>query len=211
MLKKFKIAIVDYGVGNLYSIQKALEKFTSNAFVTEESNEIASADALILPGVGSFKSGVEGLKIRGIVDPIKEFAQKGKPVLGICLGAQLLLDKGYEFGELEGLGIIPGKVVSFPKINDKIPHIGWNAINPKTKNSWSKTVLHSIKAGSNVYFVHSYVLKPSNTKDILTITNYGGKDFCSAVNKDKIYGCQFHPEKSGDIGLAIIKKFVNTI
>lgn len=208
---KKNIAIIDYGVGNLHSLIKAFNNFGQNAFITEEADDIKSANAIVLPGVGAFKSGMEGLIIRDLVNTVKDFSKTGKPILGICLGAQLLMSKGYEFGTFDGLDIIRGEVEIFKKIKDKIPHIGWNeAFSPK-EVSWSKTILRSIKQYSDLYFVHSYLLKPKNKKNILSLTKYGGLEFCSAIYKDNVYGCQFHPEKSGEVGLKIIKNFINLI
>lgn len=213
MVKKNKtIAIIDYGVGNLYSLKKALDNFATNVFITEEAGKISSADALILPGVGSFEAGMEGLKIRNLTGSVKKFSLTNKPMLGICLGAQLLLDKGYEFGKFDGLGIIPGKVIKFSKLKkERIPHIGWNEISPFKKGGWKKTVLDSVKTSSDVYFVHSYILQPDKKDNILALADYDGYEFCATIRKNNIYGCQFHPEKSGEIGLKIIKNFVNLI
>ncbi len=205
---KKNIAIIDYGVGNLHSLIKAFKHFGQNAFITEEANDIKSADAIVLPGVGAFKSGMEGLMIRSLVNAIKDFSKTGKPILGICLGAQLLMSEGYEFGKFKGLDIIPGKVVIFEKIQEKIPHIGWNEIMPPLKKSWKGSILQSTKDRSNVYFVHSYIFKPSKQKNIFAYTQYGNTRFCSAIKMDNVYGCQFHPEKSGDVGLKIIENFI---
>lgn len=211
MKKRAKIIVVDYGVGNLYSVVRAFKYFGENPILSEEAEEVLKADAIILPGVGSFKAGIEGLKIRKLDKAIKDFAKTGKPILGICLGAQLLMSKGYEFGTFDGLDLIPGQVEAFKKIKDKVPHIGWNeVIVPKGAN-WNKTILRSIKQRLDLYFVHSYLLKPKNKNSILSLTKYGGLEFCSAIYKDNIYGCQFHPEKSGEIGLKIIKNFINLI
>ncbi|KKS00015.1 MAG: Imidazole glycerol phosphate synthase subunit HisH [Candidatus Magasanikbacteria bacterium GW2011_GWC2_41_17] len=209
---KLKIAIVDYGVGNLQSVQKAMENFNVEVFVTEEPEVIKKADALILPGVGSFEAGVKGLQLRGLVDVVREFAGQNKPMLGICLGAQLMLTQGYEFGIFQGLDIIAGKVVRFSplKNQEKVPHVGWNTIYPPKNLSWSETILNNLE-DSQVYFVHSYILEPNNTSDILSLTAYGGQTFCSAVKRGNIYGCQFHPEKSGVIGLSILENFINSI
>jgi imidazole glycerol-phosphate synthase subunit HisH len=209
MKKQKTIAIVDYGVGNLYSIHKALENLGCNAFITEESETISAANAIVLPGVGSFRSGMDGLKLRSLIYAIKDFAKTGKPILGICLGAQLLLSRGFEFGSFKGLDIIPGEVIGFPKLDGKIPHIGWNEI--FSTKSWSNSIFSSIKQRSDVYFVHSYILRPDKKSHILTSTTYCGYNFCSAIRKDNIYGCQFHPEKSGQVGLKIIKNFINLI
>jgi glutamine amidotransferase len=153
---------------------------------------------------------MEGLKKRGLIESIKKFAQSGKPVLGICLGAQILLSKGYEFGEYEGLGIIEGSAVPFPKLKEgtKIPHIGWNKIYPQENKSWENTILDNIKKDEDMYFVHSFILEPKNTENIFTLSEYGGHEFASAIRKDNVYGLQFHPEKSAETGLLIIKNFV---
>jgi imidazole glycerol-phosphate synthase subunit HisH len=211
MTKNSKIAIIDYGLSNLYSISKALKRFTDHAFITDELSELESADAAVLPGVGAFAEGMKGLKKRGLIDSIKEFANSGKPVLGICLGAQLLLSKGYEFGTYDGLDIIPGEVVEFPKLkNAKIPQIGWNEIYAG-ENKWEETVLDTTHQNAKMYFVHSYVLKPQNDKNVLTLSEYGGYEFCSTVRAGNVYGCQYHPEKSGEEGLNFIENFVHNI
>lgn len=207
-----KISIIDYGVGNLYSLTKAVKLFTDKVLVTEEEKELLSSDAIILPGVGSFESGMSGLELRKLIEPINSFFRSDKPILGICLGAQILLSKGYEFGEFKGLDFIKGEVIKFPTIkNARVPHIGWNSINPPDGSSWDNTILKNINGGSSVYFVHSYILKPENQNDILAVTSYGDMKFCSAVKKGNVYGCQFHPEKSGKIGLGILENFINNI
>lgn len=211
MKTKGKIAVIDYGVGNLYSLTKAVHLFTDDVFITDDSTDLKTAQAIILPGVGAFAAGMEGLEIRKLVEPIKQFALSGKPMLGICLGAQLMLSKGFEFGEYEGLGLIPGNVKLFPPlvIKERIPHIGWNEIYSDKPGCWKGTILDKVADKSDVYFVHSYILIPDKKEDIFAYARYGGHEFCAAIKKGNIYGTQFHPEKSGKVGLTIIKNFVN--
>lgn len=212
-IKQPKVVIVDYGVGNLQSVSKALFKVGADKVeITEDPKKISEAEAIILPGVGSFEAGMRGLKSRGLEDTLKKAADKNIPILGICLGAQLLLSKGYEFGVHDGLEIIQGEVASFPVLpeKEKIPHIGWNKISPPRSVSWENTILEGME-DKEVYFVHSYILQPRKEEDCLAATIYGGHKFCSVVKKGNIYGCQFHPEKSGQIGLSIIKNFVRMV
>lgn len=208
-----KIVIIDYGVGNLRSLIKAVQKFTSKTVVTDEAEVVNDASALILPGVGAFAAGMEGLKIRGLLEPVKNFAKAGKPILGICLGAQILLSRGYEFGDFEGLDLIAGKVVHFPELqnHEKIPEVGWNQISEAHPGGWRGTILEEIPPGASVYFVHSYIPVPEHEKHVLAKSRYGGYEFCSAIKHENITGTQFHPEKSGSIGLAIIKNFINSL
>ena len=208
-----KISIIDYGVGNLHSLSKALKHFAEDVVLTDERETIRKSDAIILPGVGAFQSGMSGLRVRSLVETVKNFAQKDKPVLGICLGAQLMLGKGFEFGEHEGLGIMPGKVEHFPDLSEKekIPQIGWNGIYARKNSSWQNTILQGTPEKANVYFVHSYILVPEKEENILALSRYGGYEFCAALKNGNVYGCQFHPEKSGRIGLEIIKNFINII
>lgn len=207
-----KIVIIDYGVGNLYSLLRAFNHFKVNVVISEDLEVIEQADGLVLPGVGSFEAGMRGLKVRGLVDSVRQAAKQNKPILGICLGAQLLLTQGHEFGIFQGLNLIAGEVEIFSSLEDKekVPHVGWNNINPPKNLSWSKTMLNNLE-DSQVYFVHSYILKPNDPANILALTSYGGQTFCSAVKQGNIYGCQFHPEKSGEIGLKIIENFTKLL
>ncbi|MEW6610787.1 MAG: imidazole glycerol phosphate synthase subunit HisH [Patescibacteria group bacterium] len=203
-----KVAIIDYGVGNMYSLHKALKKF-SNAFITEEPEEMLTVDGIVLPGDGAFHAGMEGLRVRNLLDPLLARISEGIPILGICLGAQILLSKGFEFGESQGLDVIPGTVVKFPETaNAKIPHINWSPIVAPSGVSWENTILEGIPLGAQVYFVHSFIIKPKNPVHLLATTTYGGTTFCSVVRKGSVYGCQFHPEKSGEVGLKIIENFL---
>lgn len=209
-MKKQKISIVDYGVGNLRSLIRAFEHFGANVQITEDASVVAGSDAIVLPGDGAFKAGMDGLRVRNLAGAVLDFAKMGKPILGICLGAQILLSLGYEFGQYKGLGLIPGKVSKFPKnVKEKIPQIGWNEIYPLSEKTWSNTIFGGIKPGSHVYFIHSYIIEPEKKADVLALTKYGDSQFCSAVRQGKIYGCQFHPEKSGWVGLTIINNFID--
>lgn len=214
MKKTRKIAIVDYGLGNLYSISKAVKLFTDDVIITDDPVIISSSDAIIIPGVGAFAVGMEGLKKRNLVEPLRKFAISGKPMLGICLGAQLMLSKGFEFGEHDGLGIVSGKVEIFTEsvsCTKKIPHIGWNGIYVPKMLEWKGTIFEDIKENANVYFVHSYIMIPDNIENVGVFAEYGGLEFCAAIKKGNVYGTQFHPEKSGEIGLKIIKNFISLI
>lgn len=212
--KNKKIAIVDYGVGNLYSLTRAFRFLGVEAIVTEDAKTLEQAEAVVLPGVGAFEAGMKGLEKRGLITVIKKIAASSKPMLGICLGAQLMMSEGHEFGVFKGLDIIKGKVVHFPNLanNEKVPHVGWNTISEPKKNIWSKTILESFTKNNKknyLYFVHSYIFEPESKENILGLTTYGGHTFCSVIRQGNIYGCQFHPEKSGEAGLTIIKNFIN--
>lgn len=206
-----KITIVDYGVGNLHSLKKAFNFFDADAKVSEDRNDVLGSDAVVLPGVGAFEAGMRGLRLRGLIDAVKKIAAENKPILGICLGAQLLLSEGREFGVFEGLGIIPGKVVRFSKLDggEKIPQVGWNKIYAPQAISWQNTIFDSVARNSpDFYFVHSYILEPDKKENVFGLTTYGGHEFCSVIKLGSIYGCQFHPERSGKKGLEIIKNFI---
>jgi len=195
------IAIVDYGMGNLRSVQKALEKVGATAVVTDSPDVIAKSEKIVLPGVGAIAPAMDKLKNLELIEPIKNAIKTGKPFLGICLGLQLLFDQSDEGGVVETLGVIPGSVVRFTNL--KVPHMGWNQINIKQKDC---SLLDSVEEGSNVYFCHSFFVKPKNNAVTATKTNYG-LDFTSSISKDNIFGVQFHPEKSQEIGLKILKNF----
>ncbi len=194
------IAIIDYGMGNLRSVQKAFEIQGFDARITKEKKDLHDASHIVLPGVGAIADAMENLNKTGLVDEIKRQTQAGKPFLGICLGMQMLFDKSYENGEYACLGLIPGEVVPF-KTDLWVPHIGWNSLGfPK------ETILGAPGEEKHVYFVHSYHGVCKNKDHIAALTNYG-YDFVSAVANGNVLGTQFHPEKSGDAGLAILKNF----
>ena len=198
------IAIIDYGVGNLFSLRSSLNKIGADTVVTADPAVIAKADKLILPGVGAFADAAKKLRDSGLDQVIKAEAAAGKPIMGICLGMQMLFEKSYEYGEHEGLGLLKGSVIpmegSIPA-NLKIPHIGWNAL----KFEKDSMLFKYIKEGDCVYFVHSFYA--SGCEDSLIATAEYGKYLTAAVARDNVMGCQFHPEKSGDVGLNILRAF----
>lgn len=205
------IAIVDYGMGNLRSVEKAFERFGFNVRVTGNWGEVKNADKLVLPGVGAFRDAMDGLRQRGLVGPVVDWIQSGKPFLGICLGLQLLFSKGYEDGEHEGLNIIPGKVIRFKfsgeKTNGKlkIPHMGWNQISFRKGDV---PILKNVPYNAYMYFVHSYYVCPEDEGVIATETEYGVR-FTSMIWHKNIFATQFHPEKSQEYGLTILRNFGN--
>ena len=206
-----KIAVIDYGLGNTKSICSALEKSDAQICLTDSRGEVLLSDGVILPGVGAFAYGMDKLISRQIDVLISEFVSTGKPLLGICLGMQMLFDKSTEFGETVGLGLIPGQVLRlerFDEIPEKLPHVSWSEIRSGGASSWNETILDGIESGEDMYFVHSYYAEPANQDDILSVTKYSGREYCSTVKHNNIYGCQYHPEKSANKGLRVINNFV---
>ena len=198
------IAIIDYGVGNLFSLVSSFKAIGVEAVVTDKEDVICKADKLILPGVGAFGDARRKLAETGMDKLVLQEAQKGKPIMGICLGMQLLFEKGYEYGVHDGLGLLKGQVVPMEGVvpaEHKIPHIGWNGLIFKQENP----LFRYIKDGDFVYFVHSYYVE--NCDDSLLATTEYGPELTAAVAKGNIYGCQFHPEKSGAVGLDILRGF----
>ena len=198
------IAIVDYGVGNLFSLNSSLRCIGAQSVVTADEAILRSADKILLPGVGAFEDAARKLRESGLADLLKELAGQGKPLLGICLGMQMLFEKSYEYGEHEGLGLIPGSVKPIRDVipeDYKIPHIGWNGLHFRKENPLFKYV----KEGDCVYFVHSFYA--ADCDDSVVATSEYGSELTAAVARDNVYGCQFHPEKSGNVGLAILKAF----
>jgi len=199
------IVVVDYGMGNLRSVQKGFEKIGSPAVISRDPEEIWKAERLVLPGVGAFPECMKNLQSFDLVEPIIEFIRSGRPFLGICLGLQLLFDESEEFGIHEGFKIIRGKVKAFdPHTGLKIPHMGWNEVYFRKESP----LFNGIKQGSYFYFVHSFYVVPEIDSDIAAETNYGIKFTC-AIHKDNIFAVQFHPEKSQENGLAILSNFAN--
>ena len=198
------IAVVDYGVGNLFSLKSSLELIGAETVVTSDEGVLRSADKILLPGVGAFEDAAAKLRSSGLAQLLTELAAEGKPLLGICLGMQLLFEKSYEYGEHEGLGLIPGAVCPIRDVipeDYKIPHIGWNAL----KFRQDSPLFAHIREGDCVYFVHSFYA--AGCDDYVIATAEYGAELTAAVAKGNVYGCQFHPEKSGNVGLNILKAF----
>lgn len=208
------VVIVDYGMGNLLSVQRAFEHCGARVRITSSPAQIEKAEFLVLPGVGAFADGMRELERRGLVKPIRASTKTGRPFLGICLGMQMMLETSEEFGIYEGLALIPGKVVMITKsgpdgTSHKIPHIGWNSLLPLHDNgNWDNTILHGISPGESVYFVHSFSAVPARPENDLADCSYNGLRLCAAIQSGNVYGCQFHPEKSSSVGLRIIDNFL---
>ncbi len=197
-------AIIDYDAGNIKSVEKAVQFLGKEAVITREPEKLLSADRVILPGVGAFGDAMEKLQSYGLIDVIRKITEKGMPFLGICLGLQLLFDESEEAPGVKGLSLLPGKIVRFPEDKGlKIPQIGWNSLS-FPKNS---PLFEGIKEGSYVYFVHSYYLSADDPGDVAAKAEYGVK-YDAAVAHGRIFACQFHPEKSSDTGLRILKNFL---
>jgi glutamine amidotransferase len=226
--KQIKAAIVDYGLGNLFSVKHACEHVRMQAVITSSKDEIFHADVVILPGVGAFGDAIAALKRLDLMNPLKEIAASDKPLIGICLGMQLLMTESFEFGHHKGLGIIVGPVVKFEdpvgalgKL--KVPQVGWNRIYEKTgrrtrqqgkgtsQDSWSASPLQGLDDGEFMYFVHSYYAKPEDPDVVLSASCYGNVEFCSSLRHRNIFASQFHPERSGLQGLHIYRNVASLI
>ena len=198
------IAIIDYDAGNLRSVEKALLSIGEETIVTRNHDEILAADKVVLPGVGAFGDAMRKLKEYGLVDTIHEAVDSGKPFLGICLGLQLLFRRSDESEGVEGLSILPGEILRIPEAPGiKIPHIGWNSLNVTE----GAKLFEGLGENPYVYFVHSYYLKADDESIVAATTEYGGTLIHASVQKDNVYACQFHPEKSGSVGMQILKNF----
>lgn len=200
------VILIDAGTGNLRSVQKALERVGANVGRTNDPKKVLSGNCVVLPGVGAFGDFMSGLQIAGLADAVKKVAERGVPLLGICVGMQSLFEIGEEMGDYEGLCLLRGTVVRFSdSLSVKIPHTGWNQIEPKKDT----LLFDGINNGAYVYFNHSYYCQPGDSSDVIAETNYGIRYAC-AVRRENIFGVQFHPEKSQQIGLQILKNFLET-
>jgi imidazole glycerol-phosphate synthase subunit HisH len=210
-----EVVVVDYGLGNLLSVRRGLEYCGGTVTITANPDIILSAPRVILPGVGSFADGMSELRNLGLDAVIREVVEQGSFLLGICLGMQMLLDESEEFGKTEGLGIIPGSVVPVPSPStngfvQKIPHIGWNnLVLPKGFDSWENSLLQEINPGEAVYFIHSFMAVLNNPDHCIANCLYGGVSVPATIGRDNVYGCQFHPEKSGAVGLKVLRRFLS--
>ncbi len=202
------IVVIDYGMGNLHSVRKALEVAGARVKVSSSPADIEKAEKIVFPGVGAFGEAMKELGRRKLAGPIKDSISAGKPFLGLCLGLQLLFEKSEEAPGIKGLGVLRGNVKRFRLKGLKVPHMGWNNIKSTRRKTQDTRILKGIPDDSYMYFVHSYYAVPADKKDILVTTDYG-MDFTSGVARDNIYALQFHPEKSQEMGLRILRNFVN--
>lgn len=209
-----EVTVIDYGVGNLLSVRRGLEHCGARVTVSADADAIVSAPRVVLPGVGAFAGGMTELRRRGLDMVVREVADRGTPLLGICLGMQMLLDESEEFGITPGLGLIPGRVVPVPAQTVdgrplKIPHIGWNTLIPvRGDECWKRTLLRDVPRGEAVYFVHSFMARPADPAHGIADCLYGGVPISAAIGRDNVFGCQFHPEKSGKAGLTMLRTFL---
>ncbi len=213
-MKSAEVAVIDYGAGNLLSVQRGLEHCGARVVLTADPERILAAERVVLPGVGAFGSAMHALEGLCLVPVLREIARRQTPLLGICLGMQLLLDESEEFGHTKGLGVIPGRVVPLPHTSLagealKIPEIGWNALQPSAGSpGWHGTLLQHCMPGQAVYFVHSFMAVPTQGVHRLAEYDLGGHAVAAVIRNDRTTGCQFHPEKSGEVGLGILRRFL---
>jgi glutamine amidotransferase len=210
-----RVAVIDYGVGNLLSVRRGFEHCGAHVEVTGDHASILAAEFVVLPGVGAFGNAMAELGRLGLDHVVREVAARGIPLFGICLGMQLLMDESEEFGLTRGLGIIAGRVVPVPGLTRdgrtrKIPHIGWNGLVPAgPAGGWSHSPLAGVTPGESAYFVHSFMAEPADPADRIADCLYGDVPIAAAVGHGCVFGCQFHPEKSGDVGLRILRRFLS--
>jgi len=210
-MSNLNIVIIDYDIGNVKSISNAFLKIGANVKLSRHEDDILEADGVVLPGVGAFAHAMNNLKKFDLPRKIKKFVQTGKPLLGICLGMQILFTESEEFGLSEGLNLISGRVIKFPFQQDlkvKLPNVGWSELYKPEDRKWENTILDKLKEEEDVYFVHSVICIPEDDKNILSYSEYSNYRFCSSVEMNNISGCQFHPEKSSKTGIVILENFL---
>jgi glutamine amidotransferase len=210
-----RITLVDYGMANLLNVARAFEHCGAEVEVTEDPADVKTADRLVVPGVGAFQDSIHEVLTRGFGDAIRQYVGTGRPLFGICVGMQILFDVSEEFGEHQGLGILPGRVKAVPNLTtsgnpQRVPHIGWNhLVTPESGRDWQGSLLQPFEKDKlAVYFVHSFAAQPAVETDRLADCVYGGHRICAAVQRDNIMATQFHPERSGETGLAIVRRFL---
>jgi imidazole glycerol-phosphate synthase subunit HisH len=211
-----RVAIIDYEAGNLFSVQHACVEVGLDPIITSDPAVLAACAAAILPGVGAFGAAMANLQRLGLAAAIGDFVASGRPLLGVCLGLQLLLSQSEEFGRHEGLGIVPGKVVRFANRDAagqlvRVPQIGWNQVFPPAGQSWDQTPLSGVNPGEYVYFVHSFYVVPDRPSDVLCVAEYGGQPYCAGIRRGNLLALQFHPEKSAHQGLRIYRQWAESI
>ncbi len=211
-----KVTILDYGMCNLLNVARAFEHVGADVLVTEDPHAVHDAERLVVPGVGAFRDSMQEVSTRGFADAIRRFIDTGRPLFGICVGMQILFDASEEFGEHAGLGVLPGRVKAVAAVtcdgaSQRVPHIGWNhLVEPEGGRPWSGTLLDPLVGTSPaVYFVHSFAAVPDRPSDRLADCVYGGHRICAAVQRDNLVAAQFHPERSGEIGLELVRRFVS--
>ncbi len=210
---KPRVTIVDYGVGNLFSVRGALEYCDAQPQFSSSPQAIENADRLLLPGVGAFADSMADMRDCNLVEPVLRFAETGRPLLGICLGMQMLMEESEEFGRHEGLGLVKGRVVPIPPNGadgepHRIPHIGWNELRSSRPGTWDGTLLKDVQEGDSVYFVHSFMAVPEVSGHRVADCDYHGQKICAVLQRENVFGCQFHPEKSGEVGIQILRNFI---
>ena len=209
-----EVTIIDYGAGNLFNVVTAFKACGSQVNLADDPETLINADRLVFPGVGSFPNAINELKNLNLFEAIRIFISKGNPFLGICLGMQMMMDASEEISTTEGLSLIPGRVISIPetKMNGqphKIPHIGWNEIATPPGQTWNNTLLSGIPKNAPFYFLHSFMAVPESEKHLLAYCDYDGHSISATIHKENMFGCQFHPEKSGELGLKVLENFLS--
>ncbi len=210
-----RVTIVDYGLCNIFNVARALEVVGADVRVSQSPTEITNSERLLLPGVGAMNQAMLKMRSCGLIEAVKEFVRTERPFLGICLGMQMMFDSSEEGGMEKALGLIPGVVISIPHFRAngqrlRVPHIGWNTLRHEKESEWQGTPLENLRDGEFAYFAHSFVARPEDEKYVIATTSYGDYSLTAAVRKNSLFGFQFHPERSGEVGLKILKKFIET-